>query len=93
MKKWDQSTYVSKYISYAKRVAAETENEETAEYPQEKDRMKTNDIQIEIEEGRNRKKKIGYFNVSNARKKTARKGNTHTSSSQQARGGCSAETK
>ena len=55
MKKWDQSTYVSKYISYAKRIAAETENEETAEYPQEKDRMKTDDIQIEIEEGRNRK--------------------------------------
>ena len=27
-------------MSYAKRVAAETETEETAQYPQEKDRMK-----------------------------------------------------
>ena len=28
--------YVSRYISYAKRVAAETGTEETAQYPQEK---------------------------------------------------------
>ena len=47
----------SKYISYAKRIAAETENEETAEYPQEKDRMKTNDVQIEIDKGKKRRKK------------------------------------
>ena len=29
-KRWDQRTYVSRYISFAKRVAAETETEETA---------------------------------------------------------------
>ena len=45
-------------MSYAKRVAAETETEETtySYYPQEKDRMETNDVQIEIEKGNKRRK-------------------------------------
>ena len=37
-------TYQDTYISHAKRVAAETEIEETASYPQEKDPMKTIDV-------------------------------------------------
>ena len=44
------------YTSYAKRVAAETETEETALFRKEKDRMKTNDVQIEIEKGKKEKK-------------------------------------
>ena len=43
--------------AYAKRVAAETKTEETAQYPQEKDRMKTNEVQIEIEKGKGREEK------------------------------------
>ena len=64
-------------LVYAKRVAAETETEEIALYPQEKDRMNTNDVQIEIEKGKE-EKKDKKVDISNARKKTARKGNTHT---------------
>ena len=47
----------------------------------------TNDVQIEIEKREGREEKTKYTNVKNARKKTARKGNTHTSGSQGARGG------
>ena len=42
---------------YAKRVAAETETEEAAWHPQERDRVKTNTVQIDIEKGKEEKKK------------------------------------
>ena len=90
--KKQRSAYQDTYISYASRVAAETETEVTAKYPQEKDRMKTNDVQIEIEKKEEDKKKTKKVNISKARK-TARKGDTHTSGSQGARGGCTAETR
>ena len=48
--------------------------------------MKTNDVQIEIEKKEEDKKKTKKVNISKARK-TARKGDTHTSGSQGARGG------
>ena len=57
-----------------------------------KDRMKTNDVQIEIEKVSEEKEKM-KISQHQQRKKTSRKGNTHTSGSQGARGGCSAETK
>ena len=58
--------------------------------------MKTNDVQIVIEKGKGEKKKIKDKSKSarlKQRKKTARKGNTHTSGSQGALRGCSVETK
>ena len=51
----------------------------------------TNDVQIELKKGIEKKKK--YVNIINARTKAACKGNTHTSGSQGARGGCTAETR
>ena len=56
MKRWDQRTYVSRYISYAKRVAAETETEETAWYPQEKDKMKQTMPKSRSKKGKEEKK-------------------------------------
>ena len=44
-------------ISYAKRVAAETETEETALYPQEKDRMKKTCLKSNQRKARKRMKK------------------------------------
>ena len=86
IKRWDQRTYVSRYISYAKRVATETETEETAQYPQEKDRMKqTKSKPISKKEKEEKKKK--KINLKNVRKKTAREEKTHASGSQGARGG------
>ena len=84
---------VSRYISYAKRVAAETETEKTAGYPQEKDRMKQTMSKPKSKKGRKRRK--NKTSQHQERNKTARKGNTHTSGSQGARGVCtsSAETK
>ena len=74
-------TYQDTYLSYAKRVAAETETEETAHYPQEKDRLKTNDVRIEIEKGKEEKKKIKISQHQQRKKerwkKTARKGSRH----------------
>ena len=53
----------------------------------------TNHVQIEMEKREGREEKIITVNINNARKKTARKGNTHTSVLQGAQLGCSAETK
>ena len=53
----------------------------------------TNDGQIEIEKGKEGKKNKTNEQQECKRKKTAHKGNTHTSDSQAARGGCSTETK
>ena len=65
--------YVSRYISYAKRVAAETETE-TKVRPDE-----TNDVQIEIEkrEGREEQKKSASIITQERKQKTAPKGNTY----------------
>ena len=51
----------------------------------EKGQDKTNDVQIEIEKGEEEKKR--KKNIKNARKRTARKGNTHTQGSQGGGGG------
>ena len=80
--------YVS-YVSRYRRVAAETETEETVPTSERQD--ETNDVQIEIEKGKEEKKK--KISQHQERKKTARRGNTYTSGSQGAQGGCSAETK
>ena len=51
-------TYQDTYISYATRVAAETETEETAyEYPQEKDRMQQTMSKSKSKKGKDEKKK------------------------------------
>ena len=44
-------------LSYAKRVAAETETDETAWYPQEKDRMKQTMSKSKSKKGKEEKKK------------------------------------
>ena len=78
--------YVSRYIpgifydhKYAKRVAAETEIEETAYVPTRKRQDETNDVQIEIEKGKEEKKKYNE-STSTTQEKTARKGNHVVSS-------------
>ena len=56
IKRWDQLTYVPRYISYVKRVAAEAETEEKTYYPQEKDRMKQTMSKSKSKKGRKRSK-------------------------------------
>ena len=68
---------------YAKRVAAETETEETPLYPQEKDRKKQTMSKSKSETGMKKRK---YENMNNARQ-TTRQYKTHNSDSQGARGG------
>ena len=65
-------------MSYGKRLAAETETEETAKYPQEKDKMKkTNDVQIEINrkrEGRDENSKDKSTSATQERKEDSTQG-------------------